>query len=167
MCRPRNITRHCGTLSQSRVQEQQQDLEEDVSTTATTGVPQSLPLLIGPIQVIPIADTLAIDFIPPPYFVVEVDDGIETLGWKEEEEEEIKNGIQERRVGTLWPLGLWSTSTSTSTTPTLCVKRYGSTRRTSSHNDWSAQMMQERKESNSAQLFVCALFFILTFLMTK
>lgn len=165
MCRPRNITRNCGTLSQSRVQEQQ-DSEEDVPTrtTATTGVPQSLPLLIGPIQVIPIADTLAIDFIPPPYFVVEVDDGIETLRWKEEEE--INTAIQEKRVGTLWPLGLWSTNISTSKTPTHCVKRYGSTR-TSWHNDCSVQMMQERKESNSTQLFVCTLFFILTFLVTK
>lgn len=74
-------SRAIGTVNYSPQQTRSRD-ELDEPTTSTTvahqTVPQSLPLLIGPIQVIPIADTLSIDFIPPPYFVVEVDDGIDT-----------------------------------------------------------------------------------------
>ena len=154
------------SLSQNRVlqqqQQQQQDLEDgstnatiDTNETNTTVVPQNLPLLIGPIQVIPIADTLARDFIPPPYFVVEVDDGIETVRRKEEEELKSYKERQGRRMSSWCLGGLLSTTTTSmdSNTTTTPIRRY--TKRHDMSNYWSIIQTKQRKKHNPLSLLVC------------
>ena len=117
MCKPQEITSgfpnyHSITQQQNfqhhGQQRQQQQVqrgdgisrEEDVETLPTTTNTHNNnllpPLLLGPLRFLSTSQTSQSGFIPPPYLVVEIDDGHETT--MKEEQEEVGYDVRSRNM---------------------------------------------------------------------
>ncbi len=64
-------------------------------------IPLNIPLVLGPLRFLTTSQTAESNFIPPPYLVVEIDDGLETVLMHEQDSDNNKNNNNESGKMTL------------------------------------------------------------------
>jgi len=76
MCHPKQGRHILDRRGHDLLRTTEDEMEDSETIPHLINVP-TLPLIIGPYRIMSTAQTASQDFVPPPYLVVEVDDGLE------------------------------------------------------------------------------------------